>query len=101
MEKDINILENLINHIKFDEPLNYGISLYINSLENLIKLCKKQEEKEFKIITGGRHQGREIENAINLYNSIKKLPYNEVYNIINSKGYINIFKIKEKNNNGK
>lgn len=45
INKDIEILENLIRHIRFNEPLHYGISLYIEALEHLIKAYKELEIK--------------------------------------------------------
>lgn len=37
MEQDIKIVENLINHIRVEEKLQYGIGMYIQAIENLIK----------------------------------------------------------------
>lgn len=37
MEEDMKIVENLINHIRAEEKLQYGISMYVQSIENLIE----------------------------------------------------------------
>ena len=37
LKEDIKILENLINHIRVEEKLQYGIGMYIQAIENLIK----------------------------------------------------------------
>ncbi|MGM9881499.1 MAG: hypothetical protein ACI31S_01495 [Bacilli bacterium] len=49
INKDIEILENLIRHIRFNEPLHYGISLYIEALEHLIKAYKELKEENEKL----------------------------------------------------
>lgn len=72
INKDIEILENLIRHIRFNEPLHYGISLYIEALEHLIKAYKELEE--FK------KQVTEIENT----------------NFIKYKNYIPVSLVEEK-----
>ena len=46
MEEDIKILEDLIQHIRFNEPLHYEIGLYIQALEHLIKGYKELEERQ-------------------------------------------------------
>ena len=91
-ETDIDDNETAIYYMEREED-------YRNKQKEILQelLNKESEEKEFKIITGGRHQGREIENAINLYKSVQSLPDNEVYSIVKSKGFINIFKIQDNN----
>ena len=44
MEEDIKIIENFINHIRFEEELQFGIGMYILSIENLLKAYKQDEE---------------------------------------------------------
>lgn len=49
---NIEILEDLTKHIRFNEPLHYGIGLYIQAMENLIKEnkeLKKENEKNKKL----------------------------------------------------
>lgn len=49
--ENIEILEDLIHHIRFNEPLHYGIGLYIEALENLIKAYKELEEDNKQLKT--------------------------------------------------
>lgn len=44
---NIEILEDLTNHIRFNEPLHYGIGLYIQAMENLIQEIKELKEENW------------------------------------------------------
>ena len=41
---DIEILEDLVNHIRFDEPAHYGVGLYFAAIESILK--ERQADKE-------------------------------------------------------
>lgn len=49
MEEDIKILENFINHIRVEEKLQYGIGMYVQAIENLLKRYKELEEENKKL----------------------------------------------------
>ena len=97
-ETDIDNNETAIYYMEREEEYRNKQKEILQELLNQELLNQKNEEKEFKIITGGRHQGKEMENAINLYQSVQSLPDNEVYSIVKSRGFINIFKIQDNNN---
>lgn len=72
---NIEILENLTNHIRFNEPLHYGIGLYIQALENLIKENKELKEKNLELLTRLRADGL-IERDKYWISKIKEALYN-------------------------
>ena len=51
-------------------------------------MFKKLFKKKFKFITGGRHIGKEMESAVELYSKIKKLEDNKEYTLVKNKGFI-------------
>lgn len=54
-------------------------------------------EKKFKILTGGRGNGRIVETALDLLEKVNKLPPDEIFNLVRTKnGFILIYKDKEK-----
>ena len=57
MEEYIKILEDLINHIRFNEPMHYGISLYYKAIENLIKGYRELEEENEDLKNDLHHDG--------------------------------------------
>ena len=49
MEEDMKIVENLINHIRAEEKLQYGISMYVQAIETLLKRYKELKEENEKL----------------------------------------------------
>jgi hypothetical protein len=50
MEEDIKIVKNLINHIRAEEKLQYGMGMYIQSIENILERYEKVEEENENLV---------------------------------------------------